>query len=257
MDADEIRRRFRPWREKYARKAWRPLTQGADDAAVSHFGGSPLLAKGERWPSCKGCGDPLQFFLQIDLTSCPPRSTLRGEGLLQLFYCSRDGGNCETWAPFSGTHVVRVVDRPGERVGQPKGMAPFPVRAIEGWREFADYPQPSEHEALGLNYDYDFEKNLVSTRCAELGIELVDVDIELGVAEAIAIAEPGDKLGGWPAWVQGVEYPSCPKCKRTMQLVLQVDSEDNVPHMFGDVGCGHITQCPEHPTVLAFGWACA
>ncbi|HEU4408020.1 MAG TPA: DUF1963 domain-containing protein [Polyangiaceae bacterium] len=256
MDADEIRRRFRPWREKHARPAWRPVARGDDRPGASHFGGSPRLAAGEAWPACKGCRRPLQFFLQLDLAACPPPFARRGGGLLQLFYCSRDDGDCETWAPFSGTHLVRVLAEPGQIVRQPKGLEPFAARAVEGWREFTDYPQPSEHEALGLRYDYDFGKNLVSARCDELGLALVDADIDLGVAEAIAAAEAGDKLGGWPAWVQGVEYPSCPKCKRTMQLLLQVDSEDNVPHMFGDVGCGHITRCPEHPDVLAFGWAC-
>jgi hypothetical protein len=39
-------------------------------------------------------------------------------------------------------------------------------------------------------------------------------------------------------------------------LVFQVVLEDNVPSMFGDVGCGHVTQCPEHMEVVAFGWAC-
>jgi hypothetical protein len=38
--------------------------------------------------------------------------------------------------------------------------------------------------------------------------------------------------------------------------VFQVDSEDSIPFMFGDTGCGHITQCPEHQEVVAFGWAC-
>jgi hypothetical protein len=41
-----------------------------------------------------------------------------------------------------------------------------------------------------------------------------------------------------------------------MRLVFQVDSEDNVPHMFGDAGIGHLTQCPDHKDVLGFGWAC-
>jgi hypothetical protein len=41
-----------------------------------------------------------------------------------------------------------------------------------------------------------------------------------------------------------------------MCLVLQLDSQGNVPLMFGDVGCGHVTHCPEHPGVLAFEWAC-
>jgi hypothetical protein len=41
-----------------------------------------------------------------------------------------------------------------------------------------------------------------------------------------------------------------------MWHVFQIDSEDNLPYMFGDVGCAHITQCPEHKEVVAFGWAC-
>jgi hypothetical protein len=41
-----------------------------------------------------------------------------------------------------------------------------------------------------------------------------------------------------------------------MVHVFQVDSEDNVPFMFGGSGCGYITQCPEHKEVVAFGWAC-
>jgi hypothetical protein len=41
-----------------------------------------------------------------------------------------------------------------------------------------------------------------------------------------------------------------------MARVFQVDSDHNVPFMFGDAGCGHITQCPAHKDVVAFGWAC-
>ncbi|MDJ0556950.1 MAG: hypothetical protein QNJ68_21390 [Microcoleaceae cyanobacterium MO_207.B10] len=41
-----------------------------------------------------------------------------------------------------------------------------------------------------------------------------------------------------------------------MQLVFQVDSNDNLPFMFGDVGCGHITQCKDHKNIVAFAWAC-
>ena len=41
-----------------------------------------------------------------------------------------------------------------------------------------------------------------------------------------------------------------------MDLVFQLDSEKNVPFMFGDAGVGHITQCPTHKDVVAFTWAC-
>ena len=66
----------------------------------------------------------------------------------------------------------------------------------------------------------------------------------------------GDKLAGYPAWAQGIEYPDCPICRETMRLLFQIDSEDNLLYMFGDVGCGHITQCKMHKEQLAFGWAC-
>lgn len=64
-----------------------------------------------------------------------------------------------------------------------------------------------------------------------------------------------DKLLGWPAWIQGIEYPVCPHCKNKMTYVFQIDSNDNLPYMFGDVGCGHITYCA-CKRVVAFAWAC-
>jgi uncharacterized protein YwqG len=66
----------------------------------------------------------------------------------------------------------------------------------------------------------------------------------------------GDKLLGWPAWIQGIEYPECPDCGDSMKLIFQIDSEDNLDYMFGDVGCAHITQCEKHPHRLAIAWAC-
>jgi hypothetical protein len=42
-----------------------------------------------------------------------------------------------------------------------------------------------------------------------------------------------------------------------MAHVFQVDSGGNLPFQFGDAGCGHVTLCPEHKEVVAFGWACA
>ena len=58
---------------------------------------------------------------------------------------------------------------------------------------------------------------------------------------ALEFPHSGEKLGGWPMWVQSVEYPSCPECGAEMTLLFQIDSERNLPYMFGDVGCGHIT----------------
>jgi uncharacterized protein YwqG len=66
----------------------------------------------------------------------------------------------------------------------------------------------------------------------------------------------GDKLGGWPFWVQEVSYPACTQCATPMTLVFQLASEDNLPFMWGDGGTAHITQCPYHQAQLTFDWAC-
>ncbi len=254
MDEATLRERFAGWRSRHSRTAWTPVI-GAGPRR-SRFGGAPEMPAGEAWPVCAGCDDPMRFFLQVDLDALPPGAPGRGTGLLQLFYCSRDDGKCETWSPFSGTHLVRILKGSGAETAAPPDVETFPAGFIEGWAAEVDAPDPQEHEPLGIVYDYDFRAKSVTVRCAEFGIELPALSFDLSPAETISTASAGDKWGGWPNWVQGVEYPACPECAKPMRLLLQVDSEDNVPYMFGDVGCGHITQCPEHTDVLAFGWAC-
>jgi uncharacterized protein YwqG len=257
MDKDQIRALFTPWRTRHPRAAWTPVTSAGAGATLSHFGGLPLLAPAEPWPRCSSCHAPMLFLLQLDLAQCPaPEASSLRQGIVQLFYCSTDAGDCETWRPFSGSQVVRLVKDGTLAAVAPQGVAVLPARAIDRLDQITDTPDPSEHEELGLAYAYDFQAKKVSVRCEELGIALEDVDSDLDVAESISTARSGDKLGGWPHWVQGVEYPRCPHCESRMQLLFQLDSEDNLPVMFGDVGCGHITQCPIHTDVLAYGWAC-
>jgi len=144
---------------------------------------------------------------------------------------------------------------PPDRATCPREPGHFPSRQTIGWKELDDYPHPEEHEGLGLKYTYDFKAGTVQLDCQELALTFKDVRDEQ-LAETVASAVAGDKLAGWPSWVQGADYPKCPRCERRMDLVFQIDSEDNVPFMWGDVGCGHITQCPDHKDVVAFGWAC-
>jgi len=66
----------------------------------------------------------------------------------------------------------------------------------------------------------------------------------------------GDKLGGWPRWIQAAAWPLDPVSGTRMDLVFQIDSEKNLPYMFGDAGIGHVTESPDNPDTLGFGWAC-
>jgi uncharacterized protein YwqG len=197
------------------------------------------------------------LFLQLDLADLPAELKSRfGKGLLQLFYCVHECG-APMWEPFSQGKLARIV-KAAKRATPPevpidKGY--FPAKRITGWTVFDDYPGPQEHGECGLKIDYDFSKNTARVECASLG--LVFENQPTSVPEAISTAKGGDKLGGWPHWIQGVEYPECPTCGARMELVFQLDSKKNLPFMFGDVGCGHVTQCPKHKDVVTFAWACS
>lgn len=236
---------FPPVLASLARPAWKPETVDEDGpATASKFAGTPWLGPNAPWPVCPNCSQPMQHFVQLDTATLPAEMLGRfGTGLLQLFYCTSTEPlcdvDCEAFFPFSKSVVARRVEPvgPGEAGQGPEN--PYPAKQIVGWQALAaEVPNAEEAE--------EWCESQGQTLSAEDRHRLWD-DL---------CPDEGDKLGGWPNWIQGVEYPNCPQCSQRMQLVLQIDSEDHLPYMFGDVGCGHLTQCPEHKDMLAFAWAC-
>jgi uncharacterized protein YwqG len=230
------------------RPAFRPVVEEGDGPTTSSkFSGKAFIPEGEDWPSCPNCKRPMQLFLQLDLGSLP--KDLEGgfgTGLLQMFYCTSYEPNCEVensgWLPFSKNGVLRVIKPkgPGKEIEIPSIERYFPAKCIVEWKPIDDYPGLEVMDELGVNianetYDRIFKEDSKRTWPSP---------------------DQKDKLGGWPFWCQSPEYPQCPKCGKTMRLLFQLDSEDDLPYMFGDVGTGHITQCEEHLEVVAFGWAC-
>jgi uncharacterized protein YwqG len=257
-----VLRALGPWLQLRRRPAWRPVTKKGVPGR-SQIGGTPLLRRPEGWPICARCREGRELFLQLDSSDLPAGAPWVGGGVLQVFYCTRCDADIDGWAPFSQAHVARVVPA-GELMPPPADLVGrgLPPSAITGWEAFEDLPQPAEHEELGLEIDYDFQKKTVAVRCPSIGVAIDGLDIDAKdeegreLAEAISVAAGGDKLGGWPHWIQGVEYPTCPRCATRMTAVFQLDSEDNLDFMFGDSGVAHVTQCPQHPDVVAFAWAC-
>ena len=260
---------FADWRKQNSRVAYRPITTPTTDGQNrSQFGGIPSLAIDDDWPQCGRCSNQMTLLLQLDLTALPVEHPHLNSGLLQVFYCAytnfEENQFCDDSQAFSPCHKLRVIAN--ENLSLFDGDAPamtFPTAQIQGWRSFTDYPSSVEHERLGLRYEYDFESHQSKT---DVHWDAGDVhftgvvcanDADSGLAEAIAHAASKDKLFGWPMWIQNVDYPSCPKCQRAMTYFFQIDSQNNLPYMFGDVGCGHISYCQNHPDVLAFSWACA
>ncbi len=237
-------------RAKFAalgRPSWKPLTADGDAALNgSKYSGLPLLQVGEGWPECAACGAAQQLFLQLSIATLPEGAqALLGlnTGMLQMFYCTVCEAEGESWAPFAPSHLLRIID---DRIGaeapalpeefHTRGETYFPAKTITGWAPFEDFPNLEEDIDLPELSDEEFDAYYVS--------------------EPYLNAD-GDKLGGWPAWVQSEEYPQCPECDTRMHAIYQLDSNDGVPWMWGDVGIGHITQCAKHRHVLAFGWACS
>lgn len=239
-DWEEVKSIIQPFK----RLAWFPKTiEQKSDSISSKFSGVPALLKDEDWPCCGNCKEPMQLFLQLNPQDLPEseRDTF-GEGLLQVFYCTNWDKecevDCEAFFPFSKSTLVRVINYDAETVSSniknPVKDA-FPEKEIVGWVSKEDFP------------NWEELKNLGCTLSDEQSDLLCDLEYP----------QPKDKLLGWPYWVQGVEYPKCPECEKPMKLVFQIDSEDNLPYMFGDVGCSHITQCELHQDKLAIAWACS
>ena len=229
--------------EPLRRACWLPVVEDGDGAVTgSKFAGVPYLAEGEAWPVCPNCGNAIQLFLQLNSDELPEESGKPwGDGLLQFFYCTNKKPACEldcaAWSEFAKSVLIRVVPA-GDALSaysEIPVIGAFPPKRIVGWTQTDDLPQYWEE-------------------MQDLGVHLSEAD-----AEELSETYPreGEKLLGWPYWVQGKEYPNCPECGSEMQLVFQIDSEQSLPYMFGDAGAGHITQCPEHRTVPAFRWACS
>ena len=227
----------------FKRTAYFPIVEetGNTFSAKSKMGGYPYLRNVSDWPVCPRCKKNMQLFLQLDMAEIPDR---KNSGLIQFFYCTNSELECdieqEGWAPFSENSVCRKITVNGESATiEPTMEEVFPEKVITGWEAKDDYPSLEEYEELGIGLDVTSD-NVVWDMLEKF--------------ELMPLA--GDKLFGWPYWVQNVEYPSDRKTGTRMDLIFQIDSDFNLPFMFGDSGAGHLTQSPDDENELAFGWAC-
>src|SRR5688572_23611468 len=193
-EAASLEDRLRPLQ----RRAWLPEVVDDDGGPVaSKFSGTPALRAAEKWPACPNCGKSMPLLLQLDGRDLPPEAgTSLGDGILQLFYCTSDEAHCESecdaFLPHARSTLLRIIER-HEAVGRGDAAIAetmFPAKRIVAWTPSIDLPNWEELEMLGSPLD--------------------DED-----AEALAerdFPRPGEKLRGWPLWVQSVEYPSCRQC---------------------------------------------
>ncbi len=232
-------------RGKFARIAFVPGLSIEDDPdARSRLGGRPWLPQGEAWPQCGACDAHMPLFVQLDLDTLPEDApSLGGKGLLQVFFCTDlECDDEDSWAPFKGLgKLVRVVDDSGPGAVATADRSPegWPSRPIATWARFDDLPSWDELAEL---HEYDGDAVATAYTDTETDEWLYPVY--------------GEKLGGWANWIQGVEYASCRKCGRAMDVLFQIESDAAFPFNWGDAGAAHVQGCAEHPEVVTLTWAC-
>lgn len=257
---------------QFARSAWQPIVAEGDGSLLaSKFSGRPWLAQHESWLNCPCCNQPMQLFVQLNLNELPePVRQEYGSGLLQMFHCvdaNCDGQQEFTTAPvFYGRApyltqnvLIRLVEPTGEGAMPPLPMIngepyenDFPAKTITGWLEIEDYPDIDD--LMALVNGWDAVQN-GSDAWDELVEQLGFADLDDYECHCPGPVE-GDKLAGYPYWVQGMEYPGCPICHAPMRHVFQLGSDNNLPYMFGDMGTAHVLQCKTHKDQFAFVWSC-
>ena len=253
---------------QFVRPAWKPIViEGDSDRLASKFSGRPWLGIDETWPPCPCCAEPLQLFLQLNLSQLPePVREEFGTGLLQMFHCMSDkcGFEVEEGTIYYG-RVPFLIKNVRIRVVQPVGMGStpplpqidgedygtyLPAKTITEWLEIEDYPDPDDLVELVSGWERLQENDLWDAVMERLGLDDLDNYDELYPTDE------SDKLGGYPRWVQGMECPGCPVCQAPMRQVFQLASEQNLNYAFGDLGIAHILQCKTHKDQFAFVWAC-
>jgi uncharacterized protein YwqG len=224
--------------------------------ALVLFVGDPNWIVDVKWPICKSCKTPMMFLAQL-------RHPTKSKGMLYVFQCQSDPGNCEDWSPAGYANAVVV---------QPNRLPATPIDPKKK-RTCSKYDKAKEAAGEGrpdvwcTNMDNEFSvRREPSEDMRRLDAFKTEADRAIGCAvyeEFRDRVHHGraffSKVGGYPVWVQDDEIPKCAKCKKPMTFVAQIDSS-NHPKAdrninFGDCGSSYVFLCKTHDTGK-FLWQC-
>ncbi|MEW6432938.1 MAG: hypothetical protein AB1730_15655 [Myxococcota bacterium] len=158
------------------------LPRVSEDASGPHRLGARrvLRATDGGWPRCRGCQQPLAHVVQLDLSALP-EPLVRAPALAQLFVCTR---GCESATESSPGVLVELVPLDGlvevDADGDGGGAEVQASGGLIGFTRVDEEPSRDDR-GEGDAHDSDDEASALPLRC--------------------------DKLGGWPAWEQGPEWP--------------------------------------------------
>ncbi len=200
----------------------------------SKVGGQPYLPKNMAWPAAPD-GHGLFFLAQINFAELPPLPPFPNKGIVQFFINDddlygmdfEDGENPDTF---------RVLFHPEVVENQSLLQTKLPTTT---WDEdlLPHHPDESYPLIFGLGEevvpisDYQFYQHFGSDFFRQFGEKEWDVMAELEKS----VRSQGHKMGGYAYFTQ--DDPRRPD--DPMLLLLQLDSDERMDLMWGDMGVGH------------------
>lgn len=197
------------------------------DPAGSRLGGPALLPAGQTWPQCGRCQRPLTHVAQIGSDS----------GLLTFFYCF----GCRPMGPEGAAgYRIWLLD---------KDQA---VPCDEPRAASSRGPVPCSVQLVPVSSAPQWDDARISLDHLDLGSDPWETYHDVW-SDLTGSATLESRLGGFPDWIQGAQWPTCPACAQRMNLLLQLDSEPETGLMWGDSGRVFLFRCgtPTHPPEVA------
>jgi uncharacterized protein YwqG len=188
----------------------------------SHVGGTPYIELDENDPVCPDCNQSMMFLLQLHDPS------KKNDRLTVYYACF----------PCKNHRVLSYNDpQPDKRKwGKTKNGVPYSEIEFEFGLSL-----PTWDLACIL------EEDLTKKWMEQWGGEGAWVRYD-DIQEKMLINFPPSYLsfyGGYPWWLQARKNPVCKTCLKSMELLIQCDSVDELDLLWDDGGCLYIFCCPE------------
>lgn len=209
--ASDHARRSAKAAEASAVNVWNARVAAGKASDVDRIGGAPGWIDAEAWPSCKSCGEEMEFIGQLAAGPGTPIPLRKGRRIF-LF-------ECEDHCIVRGAQgvVIQAAGMPGPSRKGRRSSPPLPI--------------------LSLTF----------TKSRE-GAPAVDDtgEIETELAPDTIVGHQ-TKIGGHPIWIQSPASAKCNVCKKKMSFIAQIDAEMHPrtrDHpLFGDVGSFYVFLC--------------
>lgn len=199
-----------------------PILMDADIGITkSKMGGTPNLSNFKTYPKCDVCQHDLNFIIQLFQVDFPDFYFPNDSRLFQVFRCPNEScsGNYNGIYDlklfpyfFKGFRVKNHIDPPLPIVDSDEYEARMPPYALAS-KQASDFPYYAD---FGWN-----DKNILRTNYEELKKRINDE----GIIDRFFTPQRGNKLWGYPSWIQNSVWPACSICAEDKTFFLQLSGE--------------------------------